>query len=241
MRDGDIRAALVASLHAEHVGTDTVIRHEVGVCAGKRRIDLAVLNGEFAGYEIKSDEDRLTRLEAQAAAYAQVLDRAFLVTTARYVDQAAAIIPRWWGLIVAVERDKKIVLEVARDPGLNIDHDAFALAQLLWRDEALEALRERGEGRGLSGKARHYVWLALSTAVPVDELRSVVRERLKARPEWPGGQPHAPHDETCHTPATPMLAQRPRAPLPFHRSPGRPMSSGDLPNEQEWRLAAGTA
>jgi len=43
---------------------------------------------------------------------------------------------------------------------------------------------------GLTKKARHYVWLALSQALSLDELRGVVRSRLKARRDLPGGQLH---------------------------------------------------
>jgi hypothetical protein len=64
----------------------------------------------------------------------------------------------------------------------------MSLAQLLWRDEALDELRQRGQARGLSAKARHYVWERLADVVPLEELRAVVRLRLKARSEWSGGR-----------------------------------------------------
>ena len=188
-RDCDIRLVLEAKLVQEHGDEpDTLIRHEVGICAGKRRIDVALVNGELAGYEIKSDVDTLARLTGQAEAYSSVLDRAILVTTERHLDGALAMLPRWWGIVVAHSEQSNIRLETLRDPRLNDKHDAFSLVQLLWREEALNELRLRGMGRGLSNKARHHVWVALVDSVPVDELRSIVRTRLKARPEWPGGQ-----------------------------------------------------
>ena len=61
-RDCDIRLALENRLVQQHSNEpDTLIRHEVGICAGKRRLDMAVVNGEFTGYEIKSDADTLAR------------------------------------------------------------------------------------------------------------------------------------------------------------------------------------
>ena len=97
MRDSDIRMALHGLLQARY-GDDpnTLIRHEVGLCAGKRRIDVALVNGELAGYEIKSDEDTLIRLAGQAEVYSRVLDRVTLVTTEHHLDHALDVIPYWW-------------------------------------------------------------------------------------------------------------------------------------------------
>ena len=89
MRDADIRRALHLALQTEHSSDpDTLIRHEVGVNAGKRRIDVVLVNGELTGYEIKSDEDTLARLAGQSEAYVEVLDRAILVTSQRHLDAA---------------------------------------------------------------------------------------------------------------------------------------------------------
>ena len=202
MRDSDIRLVLDALLRARHVREpDTIIRHEVGLCAGKRRIDVIIVNSELSGYEIKSDEDTLNRLLGQAETYGCVLDRAILVTTKRHVDHALGVLPNWWGIIVARAEHDDICLDSVRDPALNNQHVAFSLAQLLWREEALEELRLRDKSQGLSKKARHYVWAALANAISLDELRSVVRARLKARPDWPGGQLRAPYGVTLHTTA----------------------------------------
>lgn len=200
MRDSDIRLALDRLLRKRHANEpDTIIRHEVGLCAGKRRIDIAIINSEIIGYEIKSDEDTLNRLEGQAEAYGHVLDKAILVTTERHLDSAVNKLPDWWGAMIAYDKHGHICLENVRAPTLNDRHDAFSLAQLLWREEALEELRLRDKGQGLSKKARYYVWLALANAVSLDDLRSIVRARLKARPEWPGGQPHGLCDVTHQT------------------------------------------
>ncbi len=197
MRDSDIRLALDALLRARHTGEpDTIIRHEVGICAGKRRIDVATINSEISGYEIKSDEDTLNRLEGQAETYGHVLDRAILVTTKRHLDSALRMLPNWWGVIVACTEHGDICLESVREPALNDQYDAFSLAQLLWREEALEELRLRDKGQGLSKRARYYVWMALVDTVSLNDLRSIVRTRLKARPVWPGGQPHGSYDAT---------------------------------------------
>lgn len=204
MRDLDLRLALGKVLGDRHRDDPaTLIRHEVGICAGRRRVDIAVINGELAGFELKSDEDTLLRLAGQAESYSRVFDRVTIVTAARHLDHAMDVIPTWWGVMVASQSDAAIKIDEVRESGLNTSHDAFAVAQLLWRDEALEELRKRGESRGLSGKARYYVWKALAELVAVDELRQIVREYLKARPDWPGGRRHVPDDATDRTSTTP--------------------------------------
>ncbi len=203
MRDSEIRWALHASLLAQYGSDpDTLIRHEVGLCAGERRIDVVLVNGELAGYEIKSDQDTLYRLAGQAETYSRVLDRATLVTTRHHLDSALFVLPDWWGVTVARAERGEIHLDSVRKPALNEQHDAFSLVQMLWREEALTELRLRQKGQGLYKKARHYLWVALAEALSLDELRSVVRGRLKARRDWPGGQLRAPYGVTVHKPAT---------------------------------------
>ncbi|MGQ4266450.1 sce7726 family protein [Nocardiopsis changdeensis] len=188
LRDTDIRELLTADLNARYADdTQTLIKHELGLCAGERRVDLAVINGEMVGYEIKSDVDRLDRLVEQAEVYGKVFDRMSIVTTDRYLDAAVAMVPAWWGVLRVRQGQRGISSEQVRIGALNKKQDPFTLAQLLWREEALEELKKRGLAKGLSKKRRWIVWQHLAQAMPLDELRRVVRERLKARREWPTG------------------------------------------------------
>ncbi|MFE3458287.1 sce7726 family protein [Nocardiopsis aegyptia] len=188
LRDTDIREVLTAELQARYADDpQTLIRHELGLCAGERRVDLAVVNGEMVGYEIKSDVDRLDRLAGQAAAYGRVFDRMSIVTTDRYVDDAVAMLPSWWGVLRIHHGQDGIVAEQVRVGRPNEEQDPFALAQLLWREEALDELKIRGLAKGLSKKRRWIVWQHLAQAMSVHELMKVVRDRLKARREWPTG------------------------------------------------------
>ncbi len=62
-------------LQAQHIDApDTLILNELGISAHEARVDVAVLNGRFAGYEIKSDVDSLRRLASQSSVYDLVLD-----------------------------------------------------------------------------------------------------------------------------------------------------------------------
>jgi hypothetical protein len=184
--DIDIRRELDRSLRLKHEGEDSaLLRHEFGVDSGGRRVDVVLINGRLDGWEIKSDHDSLARLAGQVEAFSKVLDRSWLVTTDRHLER----LPAWWGLVRAcpVGEDGGVRLTQLRQPRRSPMLDAMATAQLLWRDEAMAILVERGLGAGLSGRARWYVWQRLAASFALDPLRGLVRDALRARREWPGG------------------------------------------------------
>lgn len=196
-KDLDIRTALDARLRRKHRHEDDVlIRHELGVDAGNRRIDLAVLNGHIAGWEIKSDKDTLYRLPQQAAAFAKVMDYLTIVTTSKYLDRCTDILPTNWGIQEAISEPRGIRIVNHRAPKINRQTDPFALAQLLWRDEAMEELKLLGQSTGLSSSPRYLVWQRLAERIPKTELREIVLKRLKRRQVWTGGQLRTPSDDS---------------------------------------------
>lgn len=184
MRDGDIREALQSALDNEHAeDPDTRFVPELDLC-GTVRVDLAVLNGYLAGYEIKSERDTLRRLPRQVAVYGRVLDFASLVVADRHLEHAMAHLPEWWGVRVASRLGDAVRVEQRRPPSLNGNVDATALVQLLWREEALGQLTALGLDGGLRSKPRRQLWQRLCEVLALDDLRSCVRERLKARTSW---------------------------------------------------------
>ena len=184
MRDIDVRSALRQQLTLDHLSEpNTLVLDELGLC-GQVRVDVAVINGHLAGYEIKSEADTLRRLPTQVSIYSEVLDYAHLVVAGRHHDHALPLIPAWWGVHVAESRSGTVRLTTVRLPRRNREIVPMSLAQLLWRDEALDELALRGADRGVRTKARWHVWVRLADVLTADELRGVVRERLKARQGW---------------------------------------------------------
>lgn len=53
-RDGDVRTLLKRHLIEIHSSTPTRILDELGLCEGDVRVDVATVNGELSGFEIKS-------------------------------------------------------------------------------------------------------------------------------------------------------------------------------------------
>jgi hypothetical protein len=189
MRDAEIRRALTVLLQAQHAEEpDTVIRQELGLCLGETRVDIAVLNGTLAGYEIKSPRDTLERLPRQVTLYGQVLDQATIVTTGKYAARVLDVVPGWWGLLTVSAHGDKVHVEATRPATDNPTVDPYCVAQLLWRDEAYSLLQRRGLHQGLKKATRFTLWSELAGRLPLPELRDEVREALKVRPLWPGGQ-----------------------------------------------------
>lgn len=182
LSDTDIRPALKAHLLAEHMDdAGAVLFDELGICRGQVRIDLAVVNGILHGFEIKSDRDSLRRLAGQADIYSKVFDRTTLVVGERHLDEALKIIPFWWGVWRVESTCKGPRFKVARRGTKNVNVDARLLVELLWLDEAVTLLEQRGAARGIKGKPRSVVWDRICEQLCTKDIATAVREHLKAR------------------------------------------------------------
>ena len=179
--DREVRELLKRHLLTTNLGHPSVILDELGLCQGNVRVDVAVVNGELSGFEIKSPADTLARWPKQRRLYSKVVDRAWLVAPEKTIGRAK--VPEWWGLIKIVQTQDRLGLRVVRESGLNPRPDAYSIARLLWRDEAIDALDGLGLSRGVRTKRRALAWRRLADQAPLDYLRAAVRAALKVRPE----------------------------------------------------------
>lgn len=182
MRDADVRSAVLTYLSGLHGGeSDTRIVEEMGIWSGAVRIDIAVINGELCGFELKSDRDTLERLPTQSDLYSRVFDRLTLVVGSRHLDGALSKIPDWWGVIRATDHEGLTGLERVRDDGINPTPVPYLIANLLWKDEALAILLKHGLHKGLKSKAARAVHEKMAESLPLETLRLEVRQALKDR------------------------------------------------------------
>jgi hypothetical protein len=191
MDDPHVRAAFHKRVLQEHwKNPDALVIDELGICHGYARVDIAVVNGQMHGYEIKSEVDSLCRLGHQAHVYSAVLDRVTLVTHERHLDKALSLIPDWWGIKVASRGSRggisfAPVRRAERNEGIN----PIALVEFLWRAEAVNALEKQGALGNLRGKSKSVLYERLLEVVSVDQLRGLVRYYLKARKNWRSDEP----------------------------------------------------
>lgn len=188
MGDREVRERLCRDLRTWHPDPGTLFVDEFDL-GGLVRVDVAVVNGELWGYEIKSAQDTLRRLPTQVEIYSKVLDFAALVVAEQHHKHALGLLPDWWHVYIATEATADgVVLIEARKGSRNADVDPLHLAQLLWRDEALAELTERGLDHGVRSKPRRAVWERLVEVFELPELQRVVRSRLKSRVGWRGSR-----------------------------------------------------
>ena len=185
MRDKDVRRAVRHRLRCEHDGDpDTRIVEEMGIWNGAVRVDVAVINGELAGYEIKSAQDTLERLPNQAALYSMVFERLYLVAADKHLDKASAAIPRWWGMISARTNGNAVELSTVRSSERNPSRDSLQLARLLWREETTSLLESRSALKGFRSASRERLSARLAEVFEPDNLADEVRRCLKNRETW---------------------------------------------------------
>jgi hypothetical protein len=180
LRDREIRRELRSRLERRFGGDpDVVILDEFGLpCA---RIDLAVVNCHLLGYEIKSSADNLHRLEFQVPAYSAVFDRVTVLAGECHVEELLARVPLWWDVFSPVCRGGKIQLRRVRLGASNPERKRAEIARLLWRDEALAALRGRGLHKGLTRASKAQVIAKLSSSLTLHEIAEAARCAIRQR------------------------------------------------------------
>jgi len=187
LHDSEIRIALrdrLRSLHANE--PDTAIIDELSLCEGDARVDLAVVNGSFSGYEIKSDRDTLARLPNQLAAYELCFDTMTIVVGQRHVHECLGTLPHSWGIWEAVSTSEGVKFGCWREPSNNPNITPERVVQLLWKSEARDALLGMGM-KPPSKASRRDLWALLVKAVPAHELFRMVRNHIRARGDWRSG------------------------------------------------------
>lgn len=187
LADADIRPLLLSWLQTAHsvAGNEAIVIEELGICQGRVRVDIALVDGVLHGFEIKSELDSLRRLTGQIDLYSRVFDRVTLVAARRHLADALDIVPRWWGVVEIAVANGEVRFRMFRKGKRNPAPEARALVELLWRDDALELLDRRGLSRGLRRQTRDVIWDHVCQHLDIEEIAASVRDRLKARATSP--------------------------------------------------------
>lgn len=142
--EAELRARLRLWL-SPYVSTGARVYEELGVERGAARIDLALIARGLEAYELKSDLDDFSRMHNQIHAYNRVFDRLWIVIGSSHVQTVLSIVPRWWGILVGQRTPSlSVEFEELRPAVENPYQDPASLASLLWRDEAIQVMRDHG-------------------------------------------------------------------------------------------------
>ena len=181
LRDSDIREHLLQELRSPVVRpVPSLIINELPVQYGSAIIDIAVIDGELTGYEIKSDVDSLRRLAGQIDLYQEVFDRLYVVTTPSWLERVTRIIPIWVGLVI-IEEEYRI--SVHRSAEMNIHVAMEVVLDLLTRSELSRVVKEAGLRR-YSADAKHILCGRVLQAIGTEEAKRTVQRLLSQRIDW---------------------------------------------------------
>ncbi len=172
-------------LQSQHADKNTLVIEELGLNHGKNRADIAVLNGRFIGYEIKSDNDSLRRLRGQIESYNAIFDQVYIVVGERYTDTIQEHLPPWWGVIKVVNnKNNNVDFKIIRKAQTNKYIEPISIARLLWRDEALEVLKQKKTPRKILREPRDVLYQYMADTFDISEIKKTVRIFLKKRENW---------------------------------------------------------
>jgi hypothetical protein len=186
MNDQFVRLAFHKSvLYWAHRCEDTFVVDELGLKNGSFRADIAVLNGKIVGYEIKTENDTLTRLSSQVQAYSQIFNEAFLIVAEKHFRKAMQIVPEWWGVyLIKSNKDESISFECVRESKKNKFLDCFSIAQLLWKEEALEVVNDKLNYNFKGKSTKTELYNVISSSYEPYDLGKIVIKYLKNRESW---------------------------------------------------------
>lgn len=184
MQDNDIRKLLHPYLKKENRRfRDTIIVDEFELCSGLSRIDVAVINGVLHGYEIKSEVDTLNRLPNQINYYNKSLEKISVVTNKSHLKQIRELVPRWWGLILIKEIDKREIVAEIRKAKNNPFLESQSLLHILWKDELI-LLIEKYKLKVSRHLNKRKLRESIANALDKTLLSQEVRSALKSRQNW---------------------------------------------------------
>lgn len=185
MRDIDIRSALHNKflMNFRLDGVSKII-DELHICGGNTIADLAVINGSLHVFEIKSACDSLTRLKSQSDSYCKVFDYITIVVNENHLNKVLGSTPECFGIWLVQENYGEPQLKIIRKPQKNNSIDAFSIAQLLWKEEAIEILLNEGHPKKVKAFRKWLLWEYMAQNIPTERLSAIVRTKLKQRNGW---------------------------------------------------------
>jgi hypothetical protein len=190
-------------LRWQHAQKNTLVIDELGLNHGKCRADIAVVNGHLIGYEIKSNNDSLRRLENQVESYNAVFDKISVIVGDRHFKSIRSHIPAWWGVIVSIRGPRGAVnFDLIRKAKTNNKIDHISIAQLLWRDEVIEILRNNKVPNKILRQPRAVLYEYLVSVLNICELRKAVRDYFKKRKNWRCHELPSQYDDLCQPVST---------------------------------------
>lgn len=186
MNDFQIRNVLIHDIKKKHPNTPTVknlIVQEMVLCKGFARADVALVNGKMHGYEIKSSEDTLVRLNNQIDYYSKCFDYVTVVASEKHIDPLLSKYPEWIGISVACVKSDCLKIKTLRQPKKN-NADIISQLQLLWKEELIAIGTLLLKDMKLTYQTKSKIIDCLVANCKKNLLEQQMRTALKERTTW---------------------------------------------------------
>lgn len=184
MKDPCIRKILRKTELAHYIlDPESIVVEELKIPLTKSRIDIAVVNGNLHGYEVKSASDSLSRLPHQIMGYSKVFDLITIATEAKYAERIYKLVPEWIGIIVCENINGLPIIKLVQNASQNPAKEGLFVAKLLWHDELIEL----ASTFNVPHKKSDRNWLlcqSISTHIDLEQISKFVRLKLKSRQNW---------------------------------------------------------
>lgn len=187
MNDQSIRFQLLKDLNKQYTNNSkekNLIVNEMAVCRGAARVDVAVVNGVLHGFEIKSSEDTLIRLENQLKVYRKCFDYISVVAAGKHLTKLSALCPKSVGISEALMNNGEVKIVQHRKPTINKEVDAISVLELIWKEEAIWLANKVGLKIKLASKTKKYIYEAIARSADLLTIQKHVRTILKQRKDW---------------------------------------------------------
>lgn len=186
MNDFQIRNALIHDIKRKHPNTSAIrnlVVQEMVLCKGFARADVALVNGKMHGYEIKSSEDTLVRLNNQIDYYGRCFDYVTVVASEKHINPLLTKYPEWIGISVAYERSNSLIIKTLRRPQKNTA-DIISQMQLLWKEELVAIGNSLMKEMKFAHQTKGKIIDCLANNCKRNLLEQQLRTALKARTTW---------------------------------------------------------
>ncbi|MBY8970324.1 sce7726 family protein [Pseudomonas sp. P867] len=168
-----------------HDCPNTIVIDELGLAHGKNRADIAVLNGTFHCFEIKSSKDTIVRLPEQLSEYSKCFEKISVISAPNHIHKIINILPDWCGLIVATKGTKgAVAFKTIRRPKKNPQLEITAMAHFLWRREIIELLTVLGVEKKYLSQSREKLYKLIPPTLTAQELTQWIKAKFMGRKDW---------------------------------------------------------
>jgi len=195
INDASIREALIPFLLSpvpkpwDLFDTLCLLVEEFGIATGKCRADISVFatgsgGPTITGMEIKSNQDSLSRLASQSAAYSEYFTHCWIVVGDKLIRPAVSALPRNWGILSVKRRMSGSLFFTTIRPAHSGEVDFYKWLDLLFREEVLDIFRSYSVQSNITRRPKDYLVQFWRELFSPEQTRKLVWDTLVNRSDW---------------------------------------------------------